>query len=220
MDEKDSKRSQPMRDMDSKFSSMHVADAKPVHLSASELKTHRDAAKELDDDAEADEEFERLKKSPNEGSVSISHSHTARKVVEGFIINDMNMRDAGTGKLMWATKTWGTDVFENVIEEEIPKEILKCRAIAREIRFTSREQITAFRLEQRVYFSGTCIEEWFFEFGFVIPGSTNTWQQIIEAAPPEKMLSAEVLSGNVTFETSFFDGPTFLCKNLVRIYYV
>ena len=39
-----------------------------------------------------------------------------------------------------------------------------------------------FRLEQRVFFQGVCIEEWRFEFGFVIPGSKNTWQQSIEAA--------------------------------------
>jgi hypothetical protein len=39
-----------------------------------------------------------------------------------------------------------------------------------------------FRLEQRVFFQGVCIEEWCFNFGFVIPGSTNTWQQSIEAA--------------------------------------
>jgi hypothetical protein len=37
------------------------------------------------------------------------------------------------------------------------------------------------------------IPEWFFSFGFVIPGSTNSWQQIIEAAPREEMMSAEVL---------------------------
>ena len=39
-----------------------------------------------------------------------------------------------------------------------------------------------FRLEQRVFFQGQCIEEWKFEFGFVIPGSTNSWQQTIEGA--------------------------------------
>ncbi len=39
-----------------------------------------------------------------------------------------------------------------------------------------------FRLEQRVFFQGVRIEEWLFEFGFVIPGSKNTWQQSIEAA--------------------------------------
>ena len=62
--------------------------------------------------------------------------------------------------------------------------------------------------------------EWHFQFGFVIPGSTNTWQQTIDAAPPSEMLPAQVLSGNVVFETSFYDGEEFLCKNSVRLYYV
>ena len=48
-----------------------------------------------------------------------------------------------------------------------------------------------------------CIEEWLFDFGFVIPNSTNTWQQVIEA-DEGNMIPAEVLSGNVTIETSFF----------------
>jgi retinal rod rhodopsin-sensitive cGMP 3',5'-cyclic phosphodiesterase subunit delta len=36
-----------------------------------------------------------------------------------------------------------------------------------------------------------CIEEWFFDFGFVIPNSTNTWQQVIEA-DEGNMIPAEV----------------------------
>lgn len=36
-------------------------------------------------------------------------------------------------------------------------------------------------------------EEWFFDFGFVIPGSTNSWQQTIESAGEDRMLSAEDL---------------------------
>lgn len=51
-------------------------------------------------------------------------------------------------------------------------------------------------------------------------GSRNSWQQTIEAAPPDEMLPAEALSGNVVFETAFYDGDEFLCKNSVRIYYV
>jgi hypothetical protein len=37
------------------------------------------------------------------------------------------------------------------------------------------------------------VTEWFFEFGFVIPGSTNTWQQTIEAADENSMLPASML---------------------------
>ena len=35
--------------------------------------------------------------------------------------------------------------------------------------------------------SGRCLEEWNFEFGFVIPESTNTWQSLIEAAPESQV---------------------------------
>ena len=35
--------------------------------------------------------------------------------------------------------------------------------------------------------------EWNFEFGFVIPGSTNTWQNTIEAAPESQMMPAHIL---------------------------
>jgi retinal rod rhodopsin-sensitive cGMP 3',5'-cyclic phosphodiesterase subunit delta len=92
--------------------------------------------------------------------------------------------------------------------------------VSREINFTSVQEIKKFRIEQRVFFQGQCIEEWFFTFGFVIPGSTNSWQQQIEAAAPDQMMSAELLSGNITIETSFYDDKLFICKNLVRIFYV
>ena len=41
----------------------------------------------------------------------------------------------------------------------------------------------------RNYFS-----EWNFEFGFVIPYSTNTWQSVIEAAPESQMMPASALT--------------------------
>ena len=36
--------------------------------------------------------------------------------------------------------------------------------------------------------------EWNFEFGFVIPCSTNTWQSVIEAAPESQMMPASALT--------------------------
>ncbi len=80
--------------------------------------------------------------------------------------------------------------------------------------------IEDFRLEQRVYFDGSCIEEWFFSFGYVIAGSTNAWQQVIDAAPREEMIPAEMLSGNVIFETIFFDGTNEIQRSRVRVFYV
>uniref|UniRef100_A0A914RYK2 GMP phosphodiesterase delta subunit domain-containing protein n=1 Tax=Parascaris equorum TaxID=6256 RepID=A0A914RYK2_PAREQ len=40
----------------------------------------------------------------------------------------------------------------------VPKNILKCRTISREINFTSSEKIEKFRLEQRVFLKDSIIE--------------------------------------------------------------
>ncbi|KAH8091973.1 3',5'-cyclic-nucleotide phosphodiesterase [Aureococcus anophagefferens] len=74
-----------------------------------------------------------------------------------------------------------------------------------------------FRLEQRVLLHDQPFEAWNFQFGFVMPGSTNSWQQVIEAA--DEMMPAEVLNGNVVIETSFFDGDMLIAKCRVRIFY-
>ncbi|KAJ8320333.1 hypothetical protein KUTeg_001920 [Tegillarca granosa] len=63
-------------------------------------------------------------------------------------------------------------------------------------------------------------EEWYFDFGFVIPGSTNTWQSVIEAAPENQMMPANVLNGNVVIETKFFDGDLLVSTSKVKIFYV
>ena len=99
----------------------------------------------------------------------------------------------------------------------VPASLLGCKAISREMTFSSVrspasppspqpppspkrathvesqvELIDKFRLEQRIFLHGQCIEEWLFDFGFVIPNSTNTWQQVIEA-DEGNMIPAEVL---------------------------
>ncbi|XP_074860005.1 retinal rod rhodopsin-sensitive cGMP 3',5'-cyclic phosphodiesterase subunit delta isoform X2 [Carettochelys insculpta] len=107
--------------------------------------------------------------------------------------NWMNLRDAETGKILWqGTEDLSVPGVEH--EARVPKKILKCKAVSRELNFSSAEQMEKFRLEQKVYFKGQCLEEWFFEFGFVIPNSTNTWQSLIEAAPESQMMPANVLT--------------------------
>lgn len=72
----------------------------------------------------------------------------------------------------------------------------------------------------KVLFKGRIMEEWFFEMGWVSPNTTNTWQSTIEAAPESQMMPAKVLNGNVTIETSFYDGDTLISKSVVRLYYI
>ena len=195
-----------------------------------------------------------------EGEICVANDPRAKAVVDGFKINWMNMRDGETGELMWESGNWGASMWEKEIKARIPAEILQCNAVSREINFSSTELMEKFKLEQKIFFQGCCIEEWFFDFGFVIPGSTNSWQQIIEAADPDQMMvserakrselvttslhghtpnplllslsltcfvenyaslqPAEMLTGEITIETSFHDGDTFLAKSVVRIYYV
>ena len=105
----------------------------------------------------------------------------------------MNMRNAATGEIMWESADWGEDMFEVLKDAVVPKHILKCEAVSREINFSSREEMEHFRLVQKVFLQGTCMEEWRFEFGFVIPGSTNSWQNTIHAAAASEMLPANLL---------------------------
>ena len=77
-----------------------------------------------------------------------------------------------------------------------------------------------FRIEQRVLFKGRPLEEWNFDFGFVIPSSTNTWQSLIEAAPESQMMPARALNGNVVIETKFYDDELEVSVSKVRLYYV
>ena len=40
----------------------------------------------------------------------------------------------------------------------VPKRILKCKSVSREINFSSKQQMNKFKLEQRVLFNGKCLE--------------------------------------------------------------
>ena len=66
---------------------------------------------------------------------------------------------------------------------------------------------------------GQVVEKLEFKFGFVIPGSTNSWDQIIEAAEGQVM-PAELLSGNLVVDTYFKSGDTIIAQSKYRIYYV
>jgi hypothetical protein len=45
--------------------------------------------------------------------------------------------------------------------------------------------------------------EWRFDFGFVIPGSTNSWQQSIQAADPHKMMTADMLRFVIIWQSCY-----------------
>uniref|UniRef100_UPI00358E4EA4 retinal rod rhodopsin-sensitive cGMP 3',5'-cyclic phosphodiesterase subunit delta n=1 Tax=Myxine glutinosa TaxID=7769 RepID=UPI00358E4EA4 len=146
-------------------------------------------------------------------------TNRAKTILKGFKLNWMNLRDGESGKVLWQGMD---DLAAPGVEHQarVPKKILKCKSVSREINFSSTEKMEKFRLEQKVFFKGQCLEEWYFDFGFVIPNSTNTWQSLIEAAPENQMMSASVLNGNIIIETKFFDDDLLVSTSTVRLLYV
>ena len=130
------------------------------------------------------------------------------------------MADGESGELLWEEDYSERDIWaeeETTMVLRFPKAIITRSAIAREIVFWSKRELSGLRLVQHILFGGTCIEEWTFSFGFVIAGSTNSWEQIIKSAP--EMIDAEKLSGNITIETLFYDGDEFITKTTMRVFY-
>lgn len=46
----------------------------------------------------------------------------------------------------------------SVSAARVPKKILKCKSVSRELNFSSSEKLEKFRLEQKVFFKGQCLE--------------------------------------------------------------
>ena len=142
---------------------------------------------------------------------------TFEKIKKGFRVNHMQMKNGENGEVMWEVKSW--DLTKEQHTENITKELLKCKRIIRNVNFSSDEKIDDLELVQNFYLMGELFESSRFKFGFVIPGSTNDWEQIM-IAKEDGVLPAEVLSGKLQVETLFLIQGKILYKNRILIYYV
>jgi retinal rod rhodopsin-sensitive cGMP 3',5'-cyclic phosphodiesterase subunit delta len=148
------------------------------------------------------------------GSTMISSKQ--QKIKDGFKINYMKMKDGTNGNVLWECKEWDISVEEK--SENLPKELLNCKEVVREINFSSKEVIEDLELIQNFYLYEELIESSRFFFGFVIPNSTNNWEQIIEAK--DEMIPYTVLSGNLNVETLFLSKGHIIFKNFIKIFYI
>ena len=139
------------------------------------------------------------------------------KIKNGFKVNHIQMKNGETGDVMWEVKSW--DLTKKTHKISITKELLKCKRIIRNVNFSSEEKIDELELVQNFYLMGELFESSRFKFGFVIPGSTNDWDQII-VAKEDGVLPAEILSGKLQVETLFLMQGKVLYKNKIHIYYV
>eukprot|EP00760_Papus_ankaliazontas_P011889 PhM_4_TR15097/c0_g1_i1/m.71830/K13758/PDE6D; retinal rod rhodopsin-sensitive cGMP 3',5'-cyclic phosphodiesterase subunit delta len=132
-----------------------------------------------------------------------------------FYVDALSMRDASTrgGEVLWSCEGGPYD------EAHLPARILQCAAVERSITFTSTIERRKLRLRQRLRLGELTIEEWSFNFGFVMPKSTNTWGTIVEARGPDQMIAPEVLSGNLEIETVFLDADDVIYKMNTLCFY-
>ena len=153
----------------------------------------------------------------NKAQIDEEEDESFKKIKEGFTVNYMQMKNGENGEVMWEVKSW--DLTKENHTENITKELLKCKRIIRNVNFSSDEKIDDLELVQNFYLMGELFETSRFKFGFVIPGSTNDWEQIM-IAKEDGVLPAEVLSGKLQVETLFLIQGKILYKNRILIYYV
>lgn len=140
-------------------------------------------------------------------------------VLSGFQINWITLRDLDTGEIIWQGNEDYSD-SSMVMKIKLPKKLFKSRGVSREVNFSSVERWEKFKIVQRVFYKKALLEELFFSFGTIFANSTNTWHSVIEAAPEAKMMTPEVLSGNIFVESKFYNGETLITTSKIQIFYV
>ena len=142
----------------------------------------------------------------------------AQRVVNGFRLVEMSMRDGDSGRVVWASRPGAALFGGGELEARLPAALLRASSVTRALTFSSVEAISDLRMAQRVHLHGAVVEEAQFRFGFVIPGSTNSWEQEQEV-DADNALPAEALSGQLLVETLFYDGGEHLATAVLRIFY-
>lgn len=171
-----------------------------------------------DEENYSEENLNGLKERLNKNTIEDKNFNNQIELIrQGFKINHLTMKDGTNGKILWVSSSFNLNNQSG--EEHLPKEILDCTQITREVNFSSEHPIKDLSLVQNFYLSGQLIEDSHFDFGFVMPKSTNNWEQTIIARPPEEMLPHYVLSGNLVVETLFQTEGLVIIGNRITIYY-
>ena len=97
-------------------------------------------------------------------------------IAEGeFRIEALRMKDADLGSVLWESADWNLASDEEQ-KVEFPVAMLGCKAIGREMVFYSKKLMHQFSIKQVMSMHGQVIEEFGFDFGFVMPNTTNSWE--------------------------------------------
>ncbi|KAK2945246.1 putative Retinal rod rhodopsin-sensitive cGMP 3',5'-cyclic phosphodiesterase subunit delta [Blattamonas nauphoetae] len=122
----------------------------------------------------------------------------------GFKVESIRMRDCATKKVFFQEQGWET--IKPLREMHLEKALLECESVATEYTFSVDTELEDLKLVQQMLMMGNVIEEFKFEFGFAMPGSTNSFESIIYSAGKGNMYPPELLSGNLQTIVTFVDG--------------
>ena len=136
----------------------------------------------------------------------------------GLKLLSVRMTNVDTGQVVWESDWDPTHVFQQEMTAHVPSSILSASAVSRTLVFYSERLLEHFSVKQVIYLMGSAIEEWNFDFGFVIPDSTNSWESTV-VADQGNMLPAHVLNGNVIIVTTFYDEGKPMDSCSIRVFY-
>lgn len=157
-------------------------------------------------------------------TTTTSDNERIRSIIDGFNIISMEMKDSNNpSNILWKS----TNEFINLhnqscndtIDIKLPCSILSYKSINRCMTFSSVQLIHKFHIIQHIELYNQLIEQWNFTFGFVIPNSTNTWDNCIEASD-SGVVNAQQLSGNLVINTFFYDDQQLVSNFKIRVFYV
>eukprot|EP00770_Monocercomonoides_exilis_P004807 MONOS_4784.1-p1 / transcript=MONOS_4784.1 / gene=MONOS_4784 / organism=Monocercomonoides_exilis_PA203 / gene_product=unspecified product / transcript_product=unspecified product / location=Mono_scaffold00132:28374-29061(-) / protein_length=128 / sequence_SO=supercontig / SO=protein_coding / is_pseudo=false len=127
------------------------------------------------------------------------------------------MFDGETKKCYFEVSGW--DEVLHTDEMHLEKELLKAKAVQTKYEFTSENEVEELKMEQIMVLGTTPIEYFKFEFGFIIPGSTNTFDSTIHGAGEGKMIPPEMLNGKLKCVIRFLDGEKLLAERIIKVFY-
>jgi len=121
---------------------------------------------------------------------------------------------------------WDTPNMEDAlrtVKYTFDAEILRCSTLTSSVTFQVGEKpLSNFRMIERHYFRSILIKSYDFQFGFCIPGSTNTWEAIYDIPPMDEKVLQDMVDHpfETVADTFYFVGDELIIHNKSSYRYI
>jgi hypothetical protein len=114
------------------------------------------------------------------------------------------------------------DPSERLIKYHLGPDFLELKTVGLTMYFSiGATPIQNMEMIERHYFKGTCIREFAFKFGFIIPNSTNSWELVYDFPDLSEDLKAQIRQSpwEVKSDSYFFANGTLMIHNRAEYNY-